>query len=621
MADISAPYNEIIRRRIEGAGVPQTKGGALAQGLGMVPQKAQGTTLEELQKNSLNNVFGFPEIGMKEIYQAGLGLGQKVNEGLGMVSRLPTTATKYLTSPSAAAEAIAAEGITDNSIFEATDLPNITFERKPGESRDDFKDRFLETDPKFEKGKTTIKPGTSGRNKGTPARDGASDEARAQDMIIAKRKEQELADANREASLDMPSMSDDPAEQLFAQAMTDYISQAREGAEGQLPKVGDIEAYKKKFAEATGIDISGKPDTSQALMAMGLSMMQNRAGKGFNVGKMLSAVGEAGEKALPALTAAKAEARNNVIAAGKYALEAESSDKTKREAAKKEMSALSQYFVVPKGDGVAGTVSSILQNKGSLETLSKGELQQLMQNPEFAEKFDILPGSSYTSIVAEAMKTPEAKSLYDTKTPRKMELFGEGAGDLFTIETWRALPNSGVENKLVGTGDETYKALQNAARDINIAKEKFITGMELAEGVNIFRFSVDKLDNLAEVLGVNLREGVTETQKLKFILDKLQAQNAPEILGEAGKTISDADRARVAQIVGDLDAGRTADEITFKLNDLFNSIIIKKERDILDALNTLDRYTGRSVAPDDGPMSEEDVAELAKREKQRLAGT
>jgi len=632
MADISAPYNEIIRRRIEGAGVPQTKGGALAQGLGMVPQKAQGTTLEELQKNSLNNVFGFPEIGMKEIYQAGLGLGQKVTEGLGMFSgeggRLPApmldaalSATKYLTSPSAAAEAIATEGITDNSIFEAADLPNITFERKPGESRDDFKDRFLETDPKFEKGKTKTTPGTSGRNKGTPARDGASDEARAQDMIIAKRKEQELADANREASLDMPSMSDDPAEQLFAQAMTDYISQAREGAEGQLPKVGDIEAYKKKFAEATGVDISGKPDTSQALMAMGLSMMQNRAGKGFNVGRMLSAVGEAGEKALPALTAAKAEARNNVIAAGKYALEAESSDKTKREAAKKEMSALSQYFVVPKGDGVAGTVSSILQNKGSLETLSKGELQQLMQNPEFAEKFDILPGSSYTSIVAEAMKTPEAKSLYDTKTPRKMELFGEGAGDLFTIETWRALPNSGVENKLVGTGDETYKALQNAARDINLAKEKFVTGMELAEGTNIFRFGVDKLDNLAEVLGVNLREDVTETQKLKFILDKLQAQNAPEILGEAGKTISDADRARVAQIVGDLNAGSTADEITFKLNDLFNSIIIKKERDILDALNTLDRYTGRSVAPDDGPMSEEDVAELAKREKQRLAGT
>jgi len=609
MADISAPYNEIIRRRIEGAGVPQTKGGALAQGLGMVPQEVQGTTLEDLQKNSLNNVFGFPEIGMKEIYQAGLGLGQKVNEGLGMVSRLPTTATEYLTSPSAAAEAIAAEGITDNSIFEATDIPDIMFERKPGESRDDFKNRFLETDPKFEKGKTTIKPGTEGLPK---------------KRIPVDVKADPLQNREPKTMYDIPSepMPDaDPAEQLFSQAMSEYISQARTGAEDDLPEVRGIDDLKSEFAKATGVDISGKPDTSQALMAAGLYLMQNRAGKGFNVGKALDAVGKAGEKALPALTAAKAEARANQVAAGKYALDMESKDETKREAAKKEMSALSQYFVVPKGDGVAGTISSILQNKGSLETLSKGELQQLMQNPEFAEKFDILPGSSYTSIVAEAMKTPKAKTLYDTKTPRKMELFGEGAGDLFTIETWRALPDSGVESKLVGTGEDTYKALQNAARDINIAKEKFVTGMGLAEGVNIFRFGVDKLDSLASTLGFNMREGITPTQQLEFILDKLQAQNAPEILGEAGKTISDADRARVAQIVGDLRAGSTADEITYKLNQLFNDIIIKKERDILDALNTLDRYTGRSVAPDDGPMSEDDVAELAKREKQRLAGT
>ena len=434
-------------------------------------------------------------------------------------------------------------------------------------------------------------------------------------------KEMALMEQAREQGQGGAELKEETVQKLFSESMADYLNAARTGAEDDLPEVRGIDDLKSEFAKATGVDISGKPDTSQALMAAGLYLMQNRAGKGFNVGKALDAVGKAGEKALPALTAAKAEARANQVAAGKYALDMESKDETKREAAKKEMSALSQYFVVPKGDGVAGTISSILQNKGSLETLSKGELQQLMQNPEFAEKFDILPGSSYTSIVAEAMKTPKAKTLYDTKTPRKMELFGEGAGDLFTIETWRALPDSGVESKLVGTGEDTYKALQNAARDINIAKEKFVTGMGLAEGVNIFRFGVDKLDSLASTLGFNMREGITPTQQLEFILDKLQAQNAPEILGEAGKTISDADRARVAQIVGDLRAGSTADEITYKLNQLFNDIIIKKERDILDALNTLDRYTGRSVAPDDGPMSEDDVAELAKREKQRLAGT
>ena len=44
----------------------------------------------------------------------------------------------------------------------------------------------------------------------------------------------------------------------------------------------------KEFAEATGIDISGKVDKSAALMSLGLALMQNRAGKGFNVGRILS---------------------------------------------------------------------------------------------------------------------------------------------------------------------------------------------------------------------------------------------------------------------------------------------------------------------------------------------
>ena len=39
--------------------------------------------------------------------------------------------------------------------------------------------------------------------------------------------------------------------------------------------------------------------------------MQNRAGKGFNVGRMLSAVGKAGQAALPVLAQAKTQARND----------------------------------------------------------------------------------------------------------------------------------------------------------------------------------------------------------------------------------------------------------------------------------------------------------------------
>jgi hypothetical protein len=86
------------------------------------------------------------------------------------------------------------------------------------------------------------------------------------------------------------------------------------------PKAQTMQQYKDEFSKATGIDISGDPDNKAALTAFGLALMQNKAGKGFNVGKMLSEVGAAGEKALPLMEQARREAREAQVAAGKYAL-------------------------------------------------------------------------------------------------------------------------------------------------------------------------------------------------------------------------------------------------------------------------------------------------------------
>ncbi len=93
-----------------------------------------------------------------------------------------------------------------------------------------------------------------------------------------------------------------------------------------------MERYKKEFEEATGIDASGKVDKSRALMAFGLALMQNKAGKGFNVGKMLQSVASAGESALPALDKATADAKAARLAAGKYALQQIKSDEDASEA-------------------------------------------------------------------------------------------------------------------------------------------------------------------------------------------------------------------------------------------------------------------------------------------------
>jgi len=216
------------------------------------------------------------------------------------------------------------------------------------------------------------------------------------------------------------------------------------------------------------------------------------------------------------------------------------------------------------------------------------------------------------------MKGKEAAEIYDTKTPRKIELLGPDVSDLFTIETWRPLPTAPdhVEGKLVGTGTDTYNALAKAARDLQKAKARFIEGFGIAEGTNFFRYTADKIDSLGAAFGIKFSEDANPTSKLQLFFTKLQAQNAKEILGEAGKTISDADRALVASIVGNpgvLSDPRLLEE---KLNQLYQEIIIKKEQDILAAIGTLDRYTNRNVSSligGGGDLSEED-------EKERVAG-
>lgn len=97
------------------------------------------------------------------------------------------------------------------------------------------------------------------------------------------------------------------------------------------PEAQTMQQYKDEFSKATGIDISGDPDNKAALTAFGLALMQNKAGKGFNVGNLLSETGKAGEKALPLIQEARKEARQAQIAAGKYALTESKTDTANRQ--------------------------------------------------------------------------------------------------------------------------------------------------------------------------------------------------------------------------------------------------------------------------------------------------
>ena len=382
--------------------------------------------------------------------------------------------------------------------------------------------------------------------------------------------------------------NEDASTTAFLSSMDEFINSARESAPYK-PTERSIEEYKKAFAEATGIDISGKPDKSSALMALGLALMQNRAGSGFNVGNILRAVGQAGEVALPKLEAAKKEARNDMIAAGKYALESQAADRATDRAAEEKLKQRTDYYIIPKGEGISGTIAGL--EKGKLQSLNLQELDALRKDEKFSRQFDILPGSMWSSVVAEALKTPEGKKLY-RETPTTMNLFGSGdeaASGIFDIRIYDADPNTnqGGRGIIADSGRDAYRALAAAYRDLQSSKQKFADGFDLAKGTNVARFTLDKVDSLAAAFGIGL-SGANDTEKLKLFLTKLQAQNAKEILGEAGKTISDADRQLVKSIVGDVTLFENEDRLRDKLTELYDDIIVKKERQIIEALKTLD---------------------------------
>ena len=427
-----------------------------------------------------------------------------------------------------------------------------------------------------------------------------------------------LAQLNQEVAEDEMGRkppSEPVIEDAFSSAMQDYIEQAR-GA-GPETKELSLDDYKKEFAEATGIDISGKVDKSSALMAFGLALMQNRAGKGFNVGRMLSEVGKAGEVALPALEKAKTQARNDAIAAGKYALETRAADRATDAANQEKAMIKDNYFIVPnKGGGVSGDIAGILSDEGRLERLNKYELNALMKDKDFTNKFTILPGSTHAKVVEEALSTKDGTALWDDKVVTRNLI--EGIDDpLFSIDLSYGKSGGSKQGQYVLRDVEQIAIAENAllkmAQDNEKAREQFIQlGILTGKNRNVFNYTADKLSSLASAFGVQFNPEETERDNIIRILENLAMKNASTILGESGKTISDGDRQRVERIVGQLNLTTDIRTLRPRIESLFRDIILGTETKIAQGLTNLSRYSGKDYGLNsENPLNEDEEAELA----------
>jgi len=405
--------------------------------------------------------------------------------------------------------------------------------------------------------------------------------------------------------------------------MSDYISQARTGAEDDLPEIGDIEDYKKKFAEATGVDISGKPDTSQALMAMGLSMMQNRAGKGFNVGKMLSAVGEAGEKALPALAKANAEARNNVIAAGKYALTAQDADEKTRKAAEKDLMERGQFYVFEKGPKGKPYLNF---DNGDLSYLNKSELNKLMNNKGFNDKYSFISAKDYFDLQKESAAPKDLGKPYGKE--KSVSLLGgdtEGVNPIYIVEA--QLPDGNYKGNrkkfghLQSNPESVVRNIVNEQQSILTEQKEFKSLIESVQsGVSIPKQIGSSIVQFGRNLGIDLGSGPTQIAQARKKLEKIQLLNATEILRESGKTLSDQDRERVKSFVGSIDLAN-ADEalILQSIGRVYDIILGARQRNLDTAVSNLETNFGikfNAGTEKSSAITKEELEEINKTRQQ-----
>ena len=384
-------------------------------------------------------------------------------------------------------------------------------------------------------------------------------------------------------------------EGLMNKSIMDYIDNIR-GTSPEQAKT--LEKYKEEFADATGLDVSGKPDTKDALVAFGLALMQNKAGKGFNVGNMLKSVGSAGEKAMPLLQKAKAEAKAAALSAGKYALEMRSADTTKAEVAKEKAMNRSQFYIYEKGG--KGTPFENFDN-GDLEYVSLYELDALMKNPNFNKKYSFMPADKYFDILKGEAKDTDLGNAYSKST--KISLLGgdvEDVDSIYIVDGQRPDGNYKGQRKkhsYLQSNPETVVAnLVKEQNSILREQEKFkgLIG-DIKTGVSIPKQLGSSIIQFGRNLGLDIGDGPTSIAQAKKKLEAIQLQEATNILKESGKTLSDQDRERVKRFVGTIDL-TSADPalIMQSLGRVYELILVARQRNLNTAKTNLNETFGVS---------------------------
>ena len=357
-------------------------------------------------------------------------------------------------------------------------------------------------------------------------------------------------------------------------AFTNLIASVSEetgmGSKKEDGKPKTIEDYKAEFAKATGIDVSGEPDNKMALMSLGLSLMQNRAGKGFDLSKILGSVGEAGQKAMPAFEKARQEARAGQVAAGKFALQQTKADKDALKAANTERA----KYLRGRRDVILDRIAETATDQQKAYT--KFKFDEAIEFLKQGKKSD-----KYSQI--------KTRKLIQGNDVLKVDIGYQGTKPMY------ANPKDNVRS-IVGERKKIYRSLGRIDKLSGIIKDMYndsATGIGGTAGQIVFDKAISGLSaiGITDAKAWFGERGVSKESEAKTILNLLVQENKRFILKESGNGVSNLDKQDLDKAFGKIKWGNNLQE------NLNNLVQIKS---LFDApLSTLDSTL-------DGFISEKD---------------
>jgi hypothetical protein len=319
---------------------------------------------------------------------------------------------------------------------------------------------------------------------------------------------------------------------LFTEAMKDFNSIY--GDDKTPSRAKTIEDYKADFAKATGIDVSGEPDNKLALMSLGLSLMQNRAGKGFNLSNIIGAAGEAGQKALPLFEAARKEAKAGQVAAGKFALQETKADRISALATAKEkraaLSALGKEF----RDQKFKRQLEYIKHKNNMDI-------KLLEN----DMKPIDAKGKVTTQTLEGNNFLKVDTAFVTGSRNRVFLAPVQQAEKHANQYVNILEAKGSIRKVQDLLVELGK--KDAPTALELLKDKAVSILKpLGIGDTDYSQGIEQI----------IKEGTTPQQKIEAIQARLISQYKKFLTKETGNGVSEGDIERLKQLIGEIKVGQ-----------------------------------------------------------------